>query len=85
MSDKASVWDPRCPWASIAHALQFRPGVPQVVGVPGDPPAPSFSVDSAVVEIRQADDVLGVVCWGHQEVNPDAKLIWLARARRGEP
>lgn len=84
MSDRASVWDPRCPWASIAHALQYWEDVPEVVSVPDDPPAASFSVDGAVVEIRRADDVLGVVCWGYQEVDPDIKAIWLARARRGE-
>ena len=78
-----SVFDAAYPWASIAHAVQRWPGVPRVVMVPCAP-AGSFRVDGVTVDIREDGDVPGVACAGHQDVDPDAKDVWLVKARRGD-
>lgn len=81
MAEVVSVWDGNYPWASIAHAVEYYLGVPEVVVVPLAP-AVSFAVDGVTVVIREAADVPGVACRGHQMVDPDAKTLWLTKARR---
>jgi len=84
MSDQSqtTVFDPKCPWPSIAHALEYYDGVPRVVVVP-EAPAASFCVDGVTVLVRESADVPGVACSGRQAVDDDAKEVWLAKARRG--
>jgi len=77
-----TVFDPRHPWPSIAHALEYYDGVPRVVVVP-EAPAASFCVDGVTVLVRQSTDVPGVACSGRQVVDGDAKEVWMTRARRG--
>lgn len=84
-TESMSIWDDKAPWASIAHAFEWWDGAPEIIAVPGDPPAPSFSVDGVTVQVRRVDDLLGVACWGHQAVGKDAKELCLLRMRRGEP
>jgi len=76
-----TVFDPKCPWPSIAHALEYYDGVPRVIVMP-EAPAASFCVDGVTVPIRESPDVLGVACGGRQEVDDDAKVVWLAKMRR---
>ena len=78
---QVTVFDPRYPWASIAHALEYYDALPRIVVVP-EAPAPSFSVDGATVVVREAADVDGVVCGGRQAVDATAKAVWLAKIRR---